>query len=238
MGYSISDAVSEVLEELHPLEYAFKHKLVNYSALGRFIKPAVEKRMKGESVGLDAIIMAIRRNADVLERAKPEAADLYDLLSECKLVLRTGMVDVHFNRSEELFSRLVKLEERIDWASGEKMYVLQRTDELSVISMSKYLPDLLELVKGDGTQLLEKQENLALLTVSFPLAALYTSGFMEFISHQFSALGVSVIGVFSSYSKISFLFDESEAASVYEKLTTSIKQSREFARAAGKKEAD
>lgn len=235
MGYSISDAVSEVLGELHPLEYAFKHGLVNYSALGRFIKPAVEKRMKGESVGLDAIIMAIRRNADVLEREAPaDSADLYEILSECKLVLRTGMVNVHFDRSEELFAKLVKLEERIDWASGEKMYVLQRTDELSVISMSKYLPDLLELVP-DGKQVLEKQENLALLTVSFPLAALYTPGFIEFLSHQFSALGVSILGVFSSYSKISFLFDEAEAASVYEKLTTSLKHSKEFAEQNGKK---
>jgi len=228
MGFCVSDAVSELLVELHPIKFAFKRGLINYTALARFIKPAIDKRMN-EDVGLDAIIMAIRRNEDLLMKAPTTEENLYKILHECKLVLRTGMANVHFARTDELFRKLAKLEEKIDWAAGEKMYVLQRTDELSVIIMSKYLPDVLALAEGDKGKIVCTKENLALLTVTSPPEGFDVPGLFEFLTDEFYVLGINLYAVFSSYSKLSFLFDEAQAAAIYERLATSIKKSSEFA---------
>lgn len=227
MGFCVSDAVAELLVELHPVKFAFKRGLINYTALARFMKPAIDQRMK-EDVGLDAIIMAIRRNENLLLNSVSTEDDLYKVLHECKLVLRTGMVNVHFERTEELFENVAKLEEKIDWASGEKMYVLQRTDELSVIAMSKYLPDVVALAEGDGAKILCKKENLALLTVFSPPEGFDAPGLFEFLSDEFYVLGINLFAVFSTYSKLSFLFDEAQAAAIYERLATSIKKSSDF----------
>lgn len=225
MNYSISDAVSEVLSEMHFLQQPFKLGIINYSALARVIKPFVEQKT-GEEAGLDAIIMAIRRNSEIV--GKTESRDVYALLGECTLSLRTGMVYVHFKRSNELYEKVAKFERTINWLSGERIYVNQRTDEISIMTLSRFLSSLLELIADDESQLLGKQENMAMLTIRYPASALQTPGVLHLLTSQFAALGINIVSVFSSFSRLSFVCDEADAPAVYNRIAKLIRDSKKI----------
>ena len=226
MNYSVSDAVSEVLSEMYFLQQPFKLGIVNYSALARVIKPLVEQKT-GEEAGLDAIIMAIRRNIELLVK-QGESKDVYSLLGECTLSLRTGMVCVHFKRSNELYQKVVEFEHTINWLSGERIYVNQRTDEISIMTLSRFIPKLLEMIKNDPSQLLAKQESMAMLTIRFPPSVLDTHGFLHLLTSQFEALGININAVFSSYSRLSFVCNEADAPAVYDRIAKLIRDSKKM----------
>ncbi|NYZ77876.1 hypothetical protein H0N96_00550 [Candidatus Micrarchaeota archaeon] len=226
MNYSVSDAVSEVLSEMHFLQQPFKLGIVNYSALARVIKPLVEQKT-GEEAGLDAIIMAIRRNIELLGK-QDETKGVYSLLGECTLSLRTGMVCIHFKRTNELYKKVVEFEHNVNWLSGERIYVNQRTDEISVMTLSRFLPKFLEMIQDDPSQLLGKQESLAMLTIRFPSSVLYTHGFLHLLTSQFETLGINITAVFSSYSRLSFVCDEADAPAVYDRIAKVIRDSKKM----------
>lgn len=210
---------------MHFLQQPFKLGIVNYSALARVIKPLVEQKT-GEEAGLDAIIMAIRRNNELFGKLDDER--VYSLLGECTLSLRTGMVCVHFKRTNELYQKVVEFERTINWLSGERIYVNQRTDEISIMTLSRFLPNLLEMIKDDPSQLLGKQENMAMLTIRFPASALHTHGFLHLLTSQFETLGINIVAVFSSYSRLSFVCDEVDAPAVYDRIAKVIRDSKKM----------
>jgi len=219
---SVSEAVFELLSEMHFLRFPLQEDLVNYSALARFLKPFVEKRVAG-GAGEDAIILAVKKYGETL--AKKEPFHVFKTLAGTKLFLRTSMSLIHFGRTDVLHKKLIDFQQRIDWASGEKMYLLQRSEEISVVSMSKYEQDLVSLAPS---QVLQKYSMLALVTLHFPSEQFDSYGVLEHISRQFSDLGVSVKEVFSSHDKLSLLFDEKNASAVYAKLSKVISTSREM----------
>jgi len=220
LDYSVSDAVAEVLSEMHFLRFALQEDLLNYSALARFLKPFVETRV-GAGVGPDAIILAIKKYQESLPK---EAFRVFKILSEMKFFLRTGMTLIHFRRNDVLYQKLVDFQHKIDWAAGEKMYVLERSEELSVVVLSKYEKDLVAL---QPNAVIQHYSRLALVTVLFPDEHFDSYGLLEYIARQFSDLGVSVKEVFSSHDKLSFLFEERKASLAYEKLSNAVKTAKE-----------
>jgi len=226
---SVSEAVRGILSEMQFIHYPLKEDLVNLSALARFLKPAVEKKL-GETVSLDAIAIALKKAAGELKYSPPQA---FEIVKNAKLTLRTGLSVLHFERSEESARKILDFQQRIDWAAGEKMYVLQRSEEMTVVVLSKYAVELAGLVGRNA--LLARKDNLALLTVSYPSAGLDVFGILEFLARQFTECGVSVIEVFSSFTKISFLFDEEKASLIYEKMSDAVESSEKLSLLASKK---
>ncbi|VVB68064.1 Uncharacterised protein [Candidatus Norongarragalina meridionalis] len=226
MGYSVMDAVSEILAEMHYLRPAFKYDLINYSALARMIQPMVAERMK-EDVGLDAIIIAIRRYVHTGAFDMDEK-NIYRIVKDLKPILRTDMCYITFHRSDEIYRALIELERSVDRIAGEKMYINQRSDEISVVAMSRFLPKLLEITKGDNKKIKHKAEGLALLTLLEPPEGVYVPGVTAFVSGQLASIGVNMVCDFTSYSYLSFLIDERDAAAAYDKINSSIQMAKKY----------
>ncbi|NUN11625.1 hypothetical protein HUU53_03185 [Candidatus Micrarchaeota archaeon] len=224
MAYSVSDAVIEVMQQMQPLKYAFDLDLVNYSALARRIQPIVSQKL-GEEVSLDAIIMAIRRNATNFW-PKRQKQEVFSVFSQTKLELRTGLVLIHLKRTPENYEKLAHLEKKLNWGEGGKMYVIQRSEELSIVALASIEKELIEGVGRDCV--LFTRENLALITLTLPSQNTEVAGVLETISHSFSLLGVSILLYFTSFQKSSFLFDETKASAVYEKFSRLISESKVF----------
>lgn len=228
MGYyGVSDAIADILDEMVYVKEGFKGDLINYSALARMIKPLVDKKVNAD-ISLDAVVVGIRRYAERFSSEQP-SKQLYLCVSESKVSLQSDMACVHFKRSKDLFKKIVEIEFTLDYSMGERMYVIQRTDEITVICTSLYLPELLCLVKDDPSLLLEKQENLALATITLPHAGVYIPGVIHYFAYQFNKLGINLNGYFSSFTKISFLFDEKEASLMFDALTKSINEAESIA---------
>lgn len=228
MGYTISDAVSEVLGEMQFLRVAFQHDVVNYSALARLIKPLVEEKL-GAAAGVDAIIMGIRRYATTATREK-EPQDIMLQIKDCTLTVRTDMAAVYFRhwRTKQFVNKLTALQmEDVDWNAGEKIYTIDRSGEILLLANAKFLVKLLEIGSASpGTKLLDKRTGLAVLTVSYPPEALDTPGVFAFMAQRLASAGVNMLSVFTTYRKISFLIDERDVGKAYDHLSKAISSSR------------
>lgn len=222
VGTSITDAVSEVLDDLHSIRPALRDGLVNFSALARYIKPLVKQRLGIEDVSEDAIIMAIRR---YVEKAlvKDYSDKTLEELCKCSLLLREQMVNIHLVRSEKLYHKLLDFEaKKVDWGKGEKMYIIQRTEEISVIASRKFTDDLVKLAgKKDILMLIE---NLTLLSVTYDIGGIETPGIFRFFLDRLE--DINIFGIFSTYSMVSLLISEAEAAKAYDRINRGLLQLR------------
>ncbi|MFH1779918.1 MAG: hypothetical protein ABH803_02105 [Candidatus Micrarchaeota archaeon] len=227
MTYSVSDAVIEIMRQMQPLKYAFDKDLVNYSALARSIQPMVSQKL-GEEVSLDAIIMAVRRNSSSfwLEQSKE---DVFSVLKNSKLDLRTGLVSLYVNRTLENYERLLALEKRFSLGESGKMYLIQRSSDLSIIALSSIAPEIIEAVGKEN--ILTQNDDLALLTLTIDVgkSASNISGILELLAHHFSLLGVSLVLFFSTMGKAYFLFEDTHSPKVYEQFNKLLAQTKVIA---------
>ncbi len=224
MRYTIANGVAETLDSMQYLHAPLRRDLVNFSALAREIKPLVEEKL-GYSVGVDAVIMAIRRYADALRKRK-SSTDLIAQLGRCSLLVRTGMVNVHYRRTPAVYDALADFNSKLNRNVNEKMYLIERSDEINVIAMNRHLPTLLEIGKKHSGTLQISYENLALVTISFPLEALLEPGLFSFFSNEISEARASIYSVFSTTTMVSFLVRESDAAKVYERVNNAVYESK------------
>ncbi|MBI5177460.1 hypothetical protein HY995_05245 [Candidatus Micrarchaeota archaeon] len=224
---NVSDAASVVLDEMGYLRIAMRNDLVNYSALARFIKPMVEEKMGWKEAGDDALIMAVRRYCiSQKERRPPE--NFLKVLGNSKLVLRTGMAVLHFRRASDLYKRLVEIERnKVNWHQGDKMYILQRSEEIMVIASHKLLPTLKSV--GHSTDIMAEYGDTALITIEWSSESLRTPGIVAFITSQIEAINVNLLGIFNTISKMSLLVDEADASKAYDKLSKTVEQCKQAA---------
>ncbi len=212
------------MEEMGFLRIALENDLVNFSALARFIKPAVEEKLGGRKASMDSLIMAVRRYAKA-SGGRDENTRTLHVLAGARIILRTGMVLLHLRRTSELYGKIIELERKyVNWHQGDKMYVLQRSEEIMVATGRKFLP----LLNGqiDRDDILLEYHDLALLTIEYDSDANMTPGVLAFIANQLNALDTNVYAIFNSVTKLSLIVSEAQAARLYDRLNRMLEQSR------------
>ncbi|HII38514.1 TPA: hypothetical protein HA318_00735 [Candidatus Micrarchaeota archaeon] len=216
---SVSGVVEKVVGELEFLRLPFKYDLVNLSALARFIHSDVEKQV-GKPVSIDAIAMAIRRSYRSFSKKREDSFAAFAARS--KLILRAGFFVVHLRPVPKLYELLLDLEKSVNWAVGEKMYLMLRSDEITVAGSHKFLGEVLKLVeKGD---VLEKREDVTTLTIFFDSGALEVPGLFNFFTEQLAASGVPILGGFSTYHILSFFLQDDDTVRAYNALNKAIRR--------------
>ena len=124
--------------------------------------------------------MAVRRYAKTVSGGADGEYTL-KVLAGARIILRTGMVLMHLRRTSELYSKIIELERKyVNWHQGDKMYVLQRSEEIMVVTSRKFLP--LINAQVDRDDILIEYDNLALLTMEYDNEANMTPGVLAFVS--------------------------------------------------------
>ena len=216
---NISKATREILSGLTFLNYAFEQNLINESSLARLIRPRVESKL-GRKTSVQAITTAVRR---FLKDYEPQARNqnFFKLLQSSKLLLRTGLAEINFKRTQKTFDNLTALEKTINFSSGEKMYLLQRSEEITVIADKNHAADILSCAPKN--QLLSENQNRAVVTITYdPYYFAESFGGLHFYTGQFAFHGIGIYLIFSTYSATSFVIDEANASKAYKNLSNSL----------------
>ncbi|MFH1056887.1 MAG: hypothetical protein V1717_03780 [Candidatus Micrarchaeota archaeon] len=221
MAESVSKAVREILASLAYLHFSFENHLANDSAVAKFIKTRVEEKT-GKPVSLGAVTAAVRRFV-LSFKTREKDENLIRFLKSFQIHLRSGLVEINLKRNNATSENLAKLAKKIAWEKGEKMYVLQRTDEITLVADAIHSKEILACAsKGD---LLSKHEGRAVITIIFdPMVEDKTFGGLHYLSGIFSSIGVTVHVVFSTYSANSFVIKEKDLPLVYKTLSDSLKE--------------
>jgi len=215
-GFRLSEAVKQAIDAYPFLKTPMELGLINYSALARKIKPHLEKQL-GQSLSVEAIAMALHRH---VEPATPAGlSGPSDIIAACKVHLLPDIAAVHY-----AYSR--KLQERIHQAKGDienrggNVYVVERAVEISVITQSQFMDQIIKA--AEKAKALARHPDLASVTVQYPPEALDKPGVFSYFIDALHQSGVNIVGVFSSYSKMSFVVAEADAHRAYDRLVRAI----------------
>lgn len=220
MGKSISKAVREVLAGLAHLDFAFENKLINESSLARFIRPRVEEKV-GKAVSDGAIIASVHRYV-LSHQGHARNPKLMRFLKSFRTRIRTGLVEINLRRTTKTAEHLALLAEKIKWQNDEKFYLLQRTDELTIVVDATHEAEVIAC--APKKDLLSKHEGRAVITVYFDPEAAEAYGGLHFLTGIFTDLGVSIRVFFSTYSADSFVISEKDVPVVYRRLSEALKE--------------
>ena len=221
MAKSVSKAVKEILSNLAYLHFAFENRLANETAVAKFIKPRVEEKLDFQT-SLGSIIAAVRRYLLTFSPAKKEQ-NFFELLKSSKLFLRTAVVEVHLKRTRKALENLSELEKEIRWARGERMYLLFRTNEITIIADKSHLKEIISC--APKKDLLSFNTDRAIITILYdPYYFAESFGGLNFYTGQFAFFGIGIYLIFSTYSATSFVIHEKDAASALKNLSASLNE--------------
>ncbi|NUN11794.1 hypothetical protein HUU53_04075 [Candidatus Micrarchaeota archaeon] len=213
MARSISKTVFEVLNGLSFLNYAFENKLINETALARFIKPRVEQ-LVGRETSLISVTIAVRRFLTSFVPAK-KSENFFELLKSSKVSLFTGLAEGHFNSSKLVWQSVCDLQK-----SGALIFASQNPGEIVVVAEKELLS---ELAKKTGKDFVSLSEKRGVVTISYdPYFFAESFGGLHFYTGQFAFFGIGIYQIFSTNSQTSFVIDEEKASSAYKNLSVSL----------------
>lgn len=212
---SVARIVRKVLSEQHLLAEAIRNDLINLAALARYITPDVQAQF-GQEPSRDAVLVACKRA--IKEMRSSNSVRQTDLLKSSKISLRANLSEIHLVYSQRLFDQLLAFAKSMDFASGEKMLFSVRGSEILLILDNRYVDAFVKQLPED--QVLRINRRAALIDVMH-MPDVFFEGFggLHLFTGFFAAAGISIKAVITTYSSMSFLLDEQDAALMFKKLS-------------------
>lgn len=217
----LSDAVKEAVEGLGYIEIPLEMGLINHSALARKIKPALEKKLQ-HPLAVEAITMAIHRH--VRPKPRQPTGQLYDVIKNSKVELEPNAALLHFSFKMGLEERLNQAKANIVFEGG-KARIIDRTNEITVVTQMRFVNDV---IKAAQQKPLVVQERLSLVTVDYGAKGSHTPAVLSHFTNILGQAGMNIWVVITSYSKTSFLINESDALQAYDRFMRAISAANEY----------
>ncbi|MBI4360854.1 ACT domain-containing protein [Candidatus Micrarchaeota archaeon] len=211
----LSDAVRQAVEGLGYIEIPLEMGLINHSALARKIKPALEKKL-GQNLNAEAVTMAIHRH--VRPKPRQAAGPLYAVIRNSKVELEPDAALIHFAFKHGLEERLNQAKANIAFEGG-KARLIDRSNEITVVTQTRFTN---EVIKAAQQKPLAIQEKLSLITIDYGAKGSGTPGVLNHFTNILGQAGINIWIVITSYTKTSFLINESDALTAYDRFMRAI----------------
>jgi hypothetical protein len=194
---------------------------VNYSGLARHIIPELKQKLKKKTINIEGVIMAIKRYA---EKAKKDSLskNVLKALGKCDLRLKGDIVDFTLKRTQQNYTAALETHKKINWEQGDIIYIYQSLTEIAVILDKKNA----NLIKVPGDQFINKEENLAMLTLRTPKEIVEMPGVYHYVLGLLASQGIALADIVSTYTELVLLVKEEDGAKTYNILFDTIKKAR------------
>lgn len=212
---TVSHLVKKYVDEIPLLHEALGKKLLNYGAVANMLKPRIEKEL-GRKVKLFAIIMALRRHGEEMTR-KYESKNILKIFGkESEINMKSGLCDITALKSNTLFDKLKVINGFVDYGKGDILNVTHGHLEVTIVTNQKHKERILELLEGE--KIIHIEEELAQVSLKFPLEYLYTPGILYTITKELYWNNVNLIEIISSLTELNFVVKKEDATMTYSSL--------------------
>lgn len=201
---------------------SLKKGLINYSELTRQLLPKIKE--KNNQANFSSVLIAIQRYYDEIKQTSINNDQFREILKDCELIMKTNIIDLTFDRTKEVMKIINEVSKTIRWDMGDIMFLIQGTGEITVIIDKKNLRKF-DKIK---TKIIEKKENLALLSLREPddLSS-YSRGLVGFFALLTTLLADKNINIWeaaTTYKQNIFIIYELDLTKAYDTLNNLIQQ--------------
>ena len=198
---TVPEATRKIIERSRYLSEAISKKLINYSALARYIKPEIEE-MLIKKVSIASIIMALNR----LEKDfTPKYVSSNIFTTKPQIVVNSGLFFVSLSNNEVAGLSLLLSREQ----SSKSLYLKNQGIHETTFILSR---DLFDKFK---TSILEKNplvpiEEVSAVSISLPQEALKTPGIYYFFLKSLAWEGINIIETVSTLSEFTIIVSDKD----------------------------
>ncbi|HKK66198.1 MAG TPA: hypothetical protein VJ967_10120 [Clostridia bacterium] len=209
---SVSSMVKRLLNQKPFLFEAFERGILSYGSLAEEFKPIIEQSLNKE-VKESAIVMALRRYADDVQRKSPSIRE--NQLS-CEIVMKTNICDFNMRKTENLLPRLKELYEIVNLGRGDFLNVTIGSDEISIAVSDKYEQEVRDFL-GEQEDL-EFRNGLVSLTLIFSGDFLHTPGVVFQALRKLAWENINVYEIISTMTELTVVIERDASTRGYEAL--------------------
>jgi hypothetical protein len=207
---TIADTVDETIKHSPLLETALAKRIINLSALARYIKPVVQQKTKKE-IKTGAIIMALKRLSTRLRQKESRVEKILKNISN--LTARSNLVEFTYTSSATFIEAQKKLLSELGGRKDLFCYLSQGVLENTVI-VSKELGRKMEKI-FQKEKLALKLDNLSAITMKLPEVNVGTPGVYYSILKLFMWEDINIVELFSTYTELTLVFYDKDIESAF-----------------------
>jgi len=214
---TISHIVQKLVDDRVYIQESMSKDIISYASLAKQLQPEIEEEI-GKTVKKHAIEMALRRYTDQLKQK--HKAISFDYSSD--IIMKTQICDISVLRSPTLLDKLKKLYDFIDFEKGDRLNIIQGSCEVSIVTNERYKQKFLDMLKNE--KILNTEENLISLTMTFSKDFLYTPGIIFNIIRNIAWENINIFEIVSTNTELTFIVHKKDAMKGYKALEKLIQQ--------------
>ncbi len=202
----ISDVVRDILYSSEVALSAFNDGYLNFSAYAASIRKEVETRAK-KPVRIGSIVVALSRmknSAGKNTKRKP----LIPEVNIEDLSVKSGLVEVAFDRTRENLARLRELYRDPAINAGDFFMVTQGTGEITIVALETALPHIIHVARPAKPKAVIK--NLVGLTARFDPKYLAIPNVIFAFVRRLSLKRINIAEIVSTYTELTFIIDQKD----------------------------
>ncbi len=202
---TVTDEVRRIVAATPFLEEGLARGILNYSAVARDIRPAVEAALM-KPVGESALLMALKRLSEKLEK---RAGLQEKLLRETgDLTVRSGLIECTYRRSPAVYGQLQKLLKKVQQGGERFLTFSQGVYETTIIASSSLESKVFELFEKEDR--VSYTPSLAAVIIKMPPEAVAIPGVHYPILRQLAWQSVNIIQLISTYTELTIVLENSQ----------------------------
>jgi hypothetical protein len=211
----VPEVVREILLSSEVALSALSGGFLNLSAYAASIQPEVERRAK-KPVRTGTIVVALSRIAKSIDAQSPL---LQDVQLE-NVAVKTGLVELTFEKTKLNRDRLQRLYEDKDFAAAEFLTVTFGVGELSIVVPENLRKAVLKLYQNQQPKFL--LGNLASLTLRFNEKYIEMPNVIFSMLRPLALKRINVVEIVSTYTELTFILRERDLKVAFVTLSESL----------------
>lgn len=197
---TITRAVQEILERDLFLQEAINREIISYNLLAKHLKEKIEAEL-GKKIKLSAIVMALRRNAEKMQKNFRKPSFNYYIET-----IKTDICYFVFEGSPTLLSKIQKLYSIVDFKKGGILNIIQGNFETSIIINRRYKEKLLDMLYDE--KLLESVDDLVSISLIYSKEFLFTPGALYNVLKFVAWENINVLDIILTSTEMSLIVNE------------------------------
>jgi len=132
---TVSQTVKRMIDSKPILQESMIEEVINYSNLAVKLKPQIESEL-GKKVKVSAIVMALRRHAEKLQR-RTSIKEPFEVSPE--VILKTNICDICLVKTPSAVDKIKDIYRLVDDEKGDTLNVIQGNYEITIVISQKHL---------------------------------------------------------------------------------------------------
>ena len=201
----ISHVVNKLVDERIYLHEALCNGIASYGSVAKYLKPLIENELGREAEHF-AIVTALRRYA---EKINTKFKDIQFNTKHSEVNLKTHIIDINVIRTAELFDKLKRFYDLINFEKGDILHVIYGRTHVAIVTNTRYKEKILKLLQNQKIKKIE--EDLVALSFTVGKERIEESGVLFKLTRSLAWEGINVVEIISVDLEVTFIVDKKDA---------------------------